>query len=87
VAYRVPSGVASQLQALSPIKVPGTLDPTQHEPPRRQEIGVRECLGVATEPLGNGRSYDFLVGRTSPLQEVLDRLKSIEDPFSADVPL
>jgi hypothetical protein len=53
----------------------------------QMKYGVRECLGVATEPLGNGRSYDFVVGRTSPPQEVLDRLKSIEDPFSADVPL
>jgi hypothetical protein len=51
------------------------------------KYGVRKCLGVATEPLGNGRSYDFVVGRTSPPQEVLDRLKSIEDRFSADVPL
>ena len=53
----------------------------------QMKYGVRECLGVATEPLGNGRSYDFVVGKTSPPQEMLERLKTIEDPFSADVPL
>ena len=53
----------------------------------QMKYGVRECLGIATEPLGNGRSYDFVVGRASPPQEALDRLKSMEDPFSADVPL
>jgi hypothetical protein len=51
------------------------------------KYGVRQCLGVATEPLGNGRSYDFVVGRTSPPQEMLDRLKTIKDPFSSEVPL
>lgn len=29
------------------------------------KCGVQQCLGVATEPIGNGRSYDFLVRRTS----------------------
>ncbi len=37
----------------------------------QMKYGARECLGVATEPLGNGRSYDFVVGKTSPSQEML----------------
>lgn len=43
-----------------------------------------QCIGVATEPLGGGRSYDFLVVRSSPPPELLDYLKTIDDPFTSD---
>lgn len=52
-----------------------------------EKYGVRHCLGVATEPIGKGRSYDFVVTRTSAPQELLDHLKTFDDPFSSDVPL
>jgi hypothetical protein len=48
---------------------------------------VRQCLGVATEPVGNGRSYDFVITRTSPPQALLEQLKTFDDPFSSEVPL
>ena len=48
---------------------------------------VRQCLGVATEPIGNGRSYDFVITRTSPPQALLEQLKSFDDPFSSEEPL
>lgn len=52
-----------------------------------EKYGVRQCLGVATEPIGNGRSYDFIVTRTAPPRVLLDHLKTFDDPFSSDVPL
>jgi hypothetical protein len=48
---------------------------------------VRECLGVATEPIGDGRSYNFLIRRGSPPPGLFEQLESFDDPFSADVPL
>ena len=51
------------------------------------KYGVRQCLGVATEPIGKGRSYDFVVTRTSPPQALLEQLKTFDDLFSSDVPL
>ncbi|MGB7512864.1 MAG: hypothetical protein WBW90_01830 [Candidatus Acidiferrum sp.] len=42
MAYRVPSGAASLSSKLSLRSVPGTLDPTQHEPLHRQEIHPEE---------------------------------------------
>lgn len=51
------------------------------------KYGVRQCLGVATEPIGSGRSYDFVVTRTPPPQALLEQLKSFDDPFSSEVPL
>lgn len=51
------------------------------------KFGVRQSLGVATEPIGKGRSYDFSVSRTSPPAALLEQLKTFEDPFSCDVPL
>ena len=48
---------------------------------------VRQCLGVATEPIGNGRSYDFLVTRTPPPPALLEQLKTFDDPFSSEAPL
>ena len=49
--------------------------------------GVRQCIGVATEPIGNGRSYDFFAPQTPPPQALIDQLKTANDPFSADAPL
>jgi hypothetical protein len=51
------------------------------------KYGVRQCVGVATEPIGNGRSYDFVITRTAPPPALLEQLKNFDDPFSADVPL
>jgi len=49
--------------------------------------GVRQCLGVATEPIGAGRSYDFIVTRRPPPPALLEQLKTFCDPFSSEVPL
>lgn len=51
------------------------------------KYGVRQCLGVATEPIGNGRSYDFIVTRTALPPALLEQLKNFDDPFSSDKPL
>lgn len=51
------------------------------------KYGVRQCLGVATEPIGKGRSYDFVITRESPPESLLQQLKSFDDPFSSEVPL
>lgn len=51
------------------------------------KYGVRQCLGVATEPIGAGRSYDFVITRTPLPQALLEHLKSCDDPFSSEIPL
>jgi hypothetical protein len=51
------------------------------------KYGVKQSLGAATEPIGNGRSYDFVVTRTAPPKELIEQLKTFDDPFSSDVPL
>jgi hypothetical protein len=51
------------------------------------KYGVRQCLGVATEPIGNGRSYDFIVTRKTPPPALLEQLKNFDDPFSSEEPL
>jgi hypothetical protein len=51
------------------------------------KYAVRQCLGVATEPIGNGRSYDFFAPQTPPPQAMIDQLKAFDDPFSSEVPL
>jgi hypothetical protein len=51
------------------------------------KYGVPKCLGVATEPIGNGRSYDFVVTRGPPPPALLEQLKTFDDPFSSEVPL
>jgi hypothetical protein len=38
----------------------------------QMRYGVRQCLGVATEPIGNGRSYDLFVPRTAPPQALFN---------------
>jgi hypothetical protein len=49
----------------------------------RMKHGVDCCLGVATEPIGDGRSYDFAL-REGPLpEELVAHLKSFDDPFGA----
>lgn len=49
--------------------------------------GVRQCLGVATEPIGDGRSYDFAL-REGPLpEELLAELTSVDDSFGTTGPL
>ncbi len=51
------------------------------------KYGVKQSFGVATEPLGNGRSYDFIVSRKPLPQELVDELKKAPDPFSSEKPL
>jgi len=51
------------------------------------KYGVQQCLGVATEPIGAGRSYDFIVTRRPPPPALLEQLKTFDDPFSSKVPL
>ena len=51
------------------------------------KYGVRQCLGVATEPIGNGRSYDFVVTRKPLAAAQIEALKSFDDPFASEVPL
>jgi hypothetical protein len=51
------------------------------------KYGVRQCLGVATEPIGRGRSHDFVITRKSPAAALLEQLKAFDDPFSSDEPL
>jgi hypothetical protein len=51
------------------------------------KYGVRQCLGVATEPIGAGRSYDCIVTRRPPPPALLEQLKTFDDPFSSEVPL
>jgi len=38
---------------------------------------VRQCFGVATEPIGKGRSYDFFAPQTPPPQAVIDQPEDI----------
>jgi hypothetical protein len=49
--------------------------------------GVPRCLGVATEPIGSGRSYDFLLRSKPPRPELLEKLRTFDDPFGAEEPL
>jgi len=51
------------------------------------KYGVPQCVGVATEPIGNGRSYDFVVTRRPPPPALLEQLKTFEDQFSSEVQL
>jgi len=51
------------------------------------KYGVPQCVGVATEPVGRGRSYDFVVTRRQPPPALLEQLKTFDDPFSSEVPL
>jgi hypothetical protein len=53
----------------------------------QMKYGVRQCLGVATDPIGGGRSYDFVITRKSPPPALIEHLKTMDDPFSAEVPL
>jgi len=53
----------------------------------QMKYGVQQCLGVATEPIGSGRSYDFIVQRRPLPSAVLQQLKAFDDPFSATLPL
>lgn len=49
--------------------------------------GVQQCLGVATEPIGEGRSYDFALVEGSMPEELVAHLRSISDPFGTPEPL
>jgi hypothetical protein len=48
---------------------------------------VPECVGVATEPIGAGRSYDFVVVRGPLPLASFQQLKTLDDPFSSEGPL
>jgi len=53
----------------------------------QMKYDVKQCFGVATEPLGNGRSYDFMISDKPLPQELVDELKKGTDPFSSEEPL
>jgi hypothetical protein len=62
-----------------------TLDFLVHYAQMKYRVG--QCLGVATEPLGNGRSYDFVVLRKPLPPAAIEKLKTLADPFSSEAPL
>jgi hypothetical protein len=45
------------------------------------KYGVKQAFGVVTEPIGAGRSYDFMLTKGKIPPEVIDSLKSMDDPF------
>jgi hypothetical protein len=51
------------------------------------KYGLRQSAGVATEPMGGGRSHDFVITRTPPPPALVEQLKTFDDPFSSDGPL
>jgi len=51
------------------------------------KCGVPQCLGVATEPIGSGRSYDFVMRRKAPPPAMVQQLGNFDDPFSSEEPL
>jgi hypothetical protein len=53
----------------------------------QMKYGVGRCLGIATEPLGNGRSYDFVMSRAPLPEKLLEALRTMTDPFSSETPL
>jgi hypothetical protein len=52
----------------------------------RMRYGVKQCLGIATEPIGTGRSYDFVMRHGTMPKKLIEYLKTLDDPFSSDVP-
>lgn len=46
------------------------------------KYGARQAFGVVTEPIGAGRSYDFMLTQGPLPQEVIENLKSMDDPFA-----
>jgi hypothetical protein len=50
----------------------------------QMKYAVKQCLGVATEPLGNGRSYDFVISRKPLPPGLVEELKKLADPFSSE---
>jgi hypothetical protein len=53
----------------------------------QMKYGVRQCLGVATEPIGGGRSHDFCISQGPQSKQHIEFLKTCNDPFPGDVPL
>jgi hypothetical protein len=51
------------------------------------KYGMQQCLGVATDPIDGGRSYDFAIGRGSPPIDWIEKLRSMRDPFASTEPL
>jgi hypothetical protein len=47
------------------------------------KYATQQCVGVATEAIGKGRSYDFFAPQSPPTKLQLEKLKSIEDPFES----
>jgi hypothetical protein len=47
------------------------------------KYNAKQCFGVASEPIGNGRSYDFITTK-GPLPDAIRKsLESLPDPFSS----
>jgi hypothetical protein len=43
---------------------------------------ANQAFGVATEPIGAGRSYDFMLTQGSIPPEIIENLRSMDDPFT-----
>ncbi len=48
------------------------------------KYGARQTFGVVTEPIGAGRSYDFMLTQGPLSHQVIESLKSMQDPFAPD---
>jgi hypothetical protein len=46
------------------------------------KYGARQAFGVVTEPIGAGRSYDFMLTRKAVPPEIIENLKAMVDPFA-----
>jgi hypothetical protein len=45
------------------------------------KYGLQEWLGVATEPIGGGRSYDFVMMKSPLPKEVEEQTRKLDNPF------
>jgi hypothetical protein len=48
------------------------------------KYGASKCFGVATEPIGNGRSYDFITTKGPLPDDLRKQLEKMSDPFTSD---
>lgn len=46
------------------------------------KYGARQAFGVVTEPIGAGRSYDFMLTRKAVPPEIIENQKAMVDPFA-----
>jgi hypothetical protein len=48
------------------------------------KYGAPQCFGVVTEPIGAGRSYDYMLTRKTIPKEAIGYFKTIDDPFDSN---